>query len=145
MSHFNTIHGYIHTPSKEEEFNQQVLTSFPFDEQWPLPNIFCLPEHQGRPAMICFAMAWHGSAYAETSAWDEWLGRFEELLSRLRVNEAEVEWQQEIFGSIRVYYTCEASWDQEGYQRLGENRWERVTRRNHADQAADQVSEKIVF
>ena len=95
--------------------------------------------------MLCFAMAWHGSTYARTENWDAWLNRFEDLLSNLHVHEAQVEWTEEMQGTTSVYYICEGPWNQEGYQPVGHNRWERVTTGPAGGQSAEGILEAKVF
>jgi hypothetical protein len=142
----NIIHGYILTWHEEMEFNQKQLSTFEFDEVWPLPAIFNLPNISIHPPVISFAMAYYGAG----EDWDEWMSRFEKLLGSLHAFTAEVIWNRDGGEIITIAYFFSNDTSILGYKPPGQNRWIKHITYNYEEeygyqQRNEQIEEYITI
>jgi len=92
MSNITALWGYIEIRPGQEEAALSILGTYPFEEPWPFPNIYCYPEPGPRRRLIAFALKMNHLS----EDWLDWRGRFEHLLGSLPAREAEIMLDTEI-------------------------------------------------
>lgn len=123
MGHLMIVYGYIKPDKRQTEHNLVILEKFPFDENWPLPNIFHFAQAGVHPPIISFALPY----YSSDPDWVEWMPSFEKLLGHLYAEEAVVHWDSEIRNDAPTFhYYCQESPRQSELKQPGDVQWLKI-------------------
>ena len=106
------VYGYIQTLSNFDDYNNEVLKGYTFDEVYPFSNIFCAPKKMYRGSIISFAGIYKDLGNIDESDWKEWVAKFEKMLQSLYSFSASVHLKDEDNGFLKQYeYVCENGLD----------------------------------
>ncbi len=124
MSHITYVYGYIHETPGTREYNQGVLQEYPFDDIWPLPNIFSCSKSTRGVGIITFGMAFNSLE----DDWEVWQPAFERLLAHLKVFCVRGDWERDEFGDMfSFHYICLDGYSKEDKEN-GKRLWLKVTK-----------------
>ena len=107
MGRITTLYGYIQEyPDRDNRYkrhNQKVLEHLPVESDWPFLNrgMFYLPKGEEQSGQIEYwgrVILLGGSFKALEDGWEEWLQKFESVLSQLIWYEARVHLITEWYG-----------------------------------------------